>query len=146
MVGVACKFVKQRNTDGGIDMSQMTNPLAKARGHGSAKAGVHHWMGQRISAVLLLLLIPWMVYALINCVGANHAETVSFVSRPINASLLILSLLVLIYHAMLGLQVVIEDYVHQRAVEFLLHFLVRAGSMLGASLGVVYVLKLTLGA
>jgi succinate dehydrogenase / fumarate reductase membrane anchor subunit len=127
-------------------MSDMTNPLAKARGHGSAKAGVHHWMGQRISAVLLLLLIPWMLYALVNCVGSSHAETVSFVSRPLNASLLILSLLVLIYHAVLGLQTVIEDYVHRRAVELLLHFSVRASAMLGACLGVVYILKLTLGA
>ena len=146
MVGIDCKLAMQRTVNGGIDMSQMTNPLAKARGHGSAKAGLHHWIGQRISAALLLVLIPWMVYALISCVSASHAETVSFVSHPLNASLLILSLLVLIYHAMLGLQVVIEDYVHKRLVELLLHFLVRAGAMLGACLGVVYILKLTLGA
>jgi len=127
-------------------MSGMTHPLARARGQGSAKSGVHHWLTQRLSAVFLLLLVPWLVYALITNAGAGHSSVVSFIARPWNASLLILTLLVLLYHGLLGLQVVIEDYVHLRWLELLLHFVVRAGTLLGATLGVVHALKLVLGA
>ena len=127
-------------------MSEMVHPLGRARGHGSARSGVQHWLAQRISALLLLFLIPWLSYALICNAGAAYAEAVAFVSRPWNASLLVLSLLVLLYHSMLGLQVVIEDYVHQRALELVLHFIVRAGTLLVAVTGVVHILKLAPGA
>ena len=127
-------------------MNQMSHPLAQARGHGSAKKGSHHWLAQRTSAVLLLLLIPWMVYALISLVGAGRAEAAQFVARPWNASLLVLTLLCTLYHGQLGLQVVIEDYVHQRAAELTLHFLVRAVSLLAGVLGLIHILKLALGA
>jgi succinate dehydrogenase / fumarate reductase membrane anchor subunit len=126
-------------------MSRMNSPLSRARGHGSARSGTHHWLAQRISAVLLLFLMPWMIYALVCGIGSTHAETIDFIARPLNSSLLILSLLVLLYHGMLGLQVVIEDYVHKRALELVLHVAVRAGTMIAATLGVVYVLKITLG-
>jgi succinate dehydrogenase / fumarate reductase membrane anchor subunit len=68
------------------------------------------------------------------------------VAQPINAALMILLLLSLLYHAMLGLQVVIEDYVHQPAAALVLQFLVRASAWLGMILGVIHVLKITLGA
>jgi len=127
-------------------MSPTVHPLARARGHGSAKSGVHHWLAQRISAVLLLLLIPWLMYALVVNAGAGHSEAVSFIARPWNAILLILSLLALLYHSMLGLQVVIEDYVHVRGLELALHFGVKTGTLLGAIIGVIHILKLTVGA
>ena len=127
-------------------MNRIVHPLARARGHGSAKSGVHHWLAQRISAVLLIILIPWLLYALLSKVGATHAGAVRFISSPWNASLFILSLLVLVYHAMLGLQVVIEDYVHARALELVLHFAVRAASLLCATVGVIYIVKLVSGA
>ncbi|MEJ8568301.1 succinate dehydrogenase, hydrophobic membrane anchor protein [Elongatibacter sediminis] len=126
-------------------MSAFRHPLARARGHGSAGGGVHHWIAQRISAVLLLILIPWAVYALVSLGGATHAEAAAFVGRPWNATGLILLVLTLLYHATLGLQVVIEDYVHRRAVELTLHFAVRALALTGAVFGVVHILKLTLG-
>ena len=124
----------------------MTHPLAQARGHGSAKKGSHHWLAQRISAVSLLLLVPWLVYALISLVGVGQAEASQFVARPLNASLLILTLACTLYHGQLGLQVVIEDYVHQPAIELTLHFLVRALSLLAGVLGLIHILKLALGA
>ncbi len=127
-------------------MNDMTHPLARARGHGSARSGVHHWLAQRISAILLLFLIPWLMYALICNAAASHAEAVAFVARPWNATLLMLSVLILLYHGMLGLQVVIEDYVHQRALELALHFIVRAATILGAALGIIHILKMALGA
>jgi succinate dehydrogenase / fumarate reductase membrane anchor subunit len=124
----------------------MTDPLARARGLGSAKQGVHHWSVQRATAVLLLFLIPWLTYSLVSVAGASHAEIVGFIANPINACLLIFSLVVLLYHGALGMQVVIEDYVHNRSLEITLLLLVRALAAVGIILGTIYVLKLALGA
>ena len=127
-------------------MSDMSHPIARARGHGSAKKGSHHWLAQRASAVLLVFLVPWLVYALIHVAGAEHAEAARFIAHPWNSSLFILSLLAFLYHGQLGLQVVIEDYVHRRSVEIVMHFLVRGLTLLGAVVGVVHILGLALGA
>ena len=70
----------------------------------------------------------------------------AFLSGPVNASLLGLMLVVLLYHAMLGLQVVIEDYVHNATAEIVLYFLTRAGAYVMMALGIVHILKLALGA
>ena len=124
----------------------LVNPLAKARGHGSAKSGVHHWYAQRASAVLLIFLVAWLVYASISLAGSDHAGASAFVAQPVNAAALSLLLVTLLYHAMLGLQVVIEDYVHNPALEIVLYFVTRAGAYFGMALGVIHVLKLALGA
>ena len=124
----------------------MVNPLAKARGHGSAKEGVHHWYMQRATAILLLFLLGWLIYATFKLAGTGHAEAAAFISKPTNAALMLVLLVSLFYHAMLGLQVVIEDYVHQPVLEVVLHFLTRAGAFVGMALGIIHVLKLALGA
>ena len=124
----------------------MTNPLARARGHGSAKEGVRHWLAPRVTAVFLVFLVSWLVHALTALAGQDHATVKAFVAQPFNAALLILLLLAVLHHAMLGLQVVIEDYVHHPGTELALQFLIRAGAWLGMALGVVSVLKIALGA
>jgi succinate dehydrogenase / fumarate reductase membrane anchor subunit len=124
----------------------MVNPLARARGLGSAKEGVHHWYAQRASAILLIFLVGWLVYAMFRLAGTGHAEAVEFISSPINAAFLIVLLVTLFYHAMLGLQVVIEDYVHQAVAEVVLLLLTRAGAYIGMAIGIIYVLKLAIGA
>jgi succinate dehydrogenase / fumarate reductase membrane anchor subunit len=124
----------------------MRNPLATARGHGSAKSGVHHWFAQRSTALLLLVLIGWLVFAMVRLSGADHASAAGFIGHPVNATFLILLIVTLVYHAMLGLQVVIEDYVHRPVLEGVLHFITRAVAYFSMALGIIYVLKLALGA
>lgn len=126
-------------------MSALKHPLGRARGLGSARTGVHHWVMQRMTAVLLVVLIPWALYAVMRLGGADHAAAQSFIARPVNATLGILLVLTLLYHAVLGLQVVIEDYVHHRPLELTLHLVVRTLAFAGAVLGVVSILQLALG-
>jgi len=124
----------------------MVNPLGKARGHGSAKEGVHHWYAQRASAILLIFLVGWLIFAMFRLADAAHADAVAFISSPTNAAFLVVLLVSLLYHAMLGLQVVIEDYVHQPVLEVILYFLSRAGAYIGMAIGIIHILKLALGA
>lgn len=129
------------------------NPLARAKGHGSAKDGVHHWYAQRASALLLVFLLAWVVYSLVRAAsgapaadGGAYAASAAFIAQPVNAALLCVLLVAVLYHAMLGLQVVIEDYVHNRAAEIVLYFLTRAGAWIGMALGIIHVVKIAAGA
>ena len=122
------------------------DPIARAKGLGSAKEGVHHWYAQRASAVLLLFLLAWLIYSSLSLAGGGYEASRAFLANPVNASLLGLSLIVLLYHAMLGLQVVIEDYVHNATAEIVLYFITRAGAYVMMALGIVHILKLALGA
>ena len=123
----------------------LTNPLAKARGHGSAKEGVQHWYLQRLTAVFLIFLAAWLIYAMISLAGAGHQEAQAFMGKPLNAALMSLLIVSVLYHAMLGLQVVIEDYVHSPALEITLLLLTRAGAFIGIAVGLIHSVKLALG-
>ncbi len=93
-------------------MSRLQHPLAKAKGLGSAKDGVAHWWAQRLTAIALALLTPWFVVLAIGLLGADHATVQASLARPLTATLLTAFVLALFWHARLGLQVVVEDYVH----------------------------------
>ena len=90
----------------------LRHPLALARGLGSAKDGVGHWWIQRLTAMALLLLAPWFAWLVLGLVGADHFTIRQSLAQPLNASLLLAFVLSLFWHAQLGMQVVIEDYVH----------------------------------
>lgn len=98
----------------------MRTPLAEARGLGSAKTGAEHWWVQRLTAVALVPLTLWLVFSVTGLVGADHATLVAWLSSPIRLALLILFLVAMFHHAQLGLQVVIEDYVHQEGAKLAL--------------------------
>lgn len=124
---------------------RLRNPLANAHNLGAAGHGVAHWWAQRFSAILLLPLTAWFVWALFVLVGADHQTAAAWIGRPWNAAMAILFVVITLYHNMLGYQVVIEDYVHHRPAEISLHLLVRALSILGGLLAVLAVLKLAVG-
>ena len=90
----------------------MRTPLGKVRGLGSAKDGTAHWWAQRVSAIALVPLVLYVLYLLVSLAGADYATVRLTIAQPVNALLLILFIGTAFWHARLGLQVVIEDYIH----------------------------------
>ncbi|MDZ4047419.1 MAG: succinate dehydrogenase, hydrophobic membrane anchor protein [Pseudoxanthomonas sp.] len=90
----------------------LRHPLARAKGLGSAKSGTTHWWHQRLTAIALALLTPWFVYFAVNLLGADQLVVRGAIAHPLSATLLAAFVLSLFWHAQLGLQVVVEDYIH----------------------------------
>lgn len=86
-------------------------PAATTRGLGSAKSGTGHHIRQRVSAIALIFLIPWFLYAVIAASQSGYDGAIEFLSKPWNAILMILALGATFYHMRLGMQVVVEDYI-----------------------------------
>jgi succinate dehydrogenase / fumarate reductase, membrane anchor subunit len=125
--------------------SRMRSPLGRALGLGSAKQGVEHWWLQRITAAALVPLSVWFVIAIIRLVGADIETVREWVSAPMPAILLVLLLIATFWHASLGLQVVIEDYVHTPLAKLGLVTVVRLGFFVLAVAGIFAVLSMALG-
>lgn len=94
-------------------------PLARAKGLGSAGHAVGHWMNQRVTAIANIPLVIWFVLSFVSLQGASHAEFSAWLSEPLNTVLAILFIISTFYHAVLGSQVVVEDYVHNEAFKTL---------------------------
>ncbi len=106
-------------------MSAQT-PLSRVEGLGAAHSGTTHFWRQRVSAAALVPLAIWFVVAVLGLVGGTEAETVGFFQRPVNAALMAAFMVIALYHMMLGLQVVIDDYVHSDGPKIFLMLLNRA--------------------
>ena len=94
-------------------------PLARARGLGSAREGSHHWWRQRVTAIALFPLAFWLALAVADLPNASYQDVMAWVMVPWNSLLLISFIIIGFFHAMLGLQVVIEDYIHTDWVKIL---------------------------
>ena len=90
----------------------MRTPLGRVRGLGSAKEGVSHFWQQRLTAVALVPLALWFVISVISLIHADYSHVHHWISAPGNTALMLLLIFAVFHHAQLGLQVVIEDYVH----------------------------------
>ena len=118
----------------------MRSPLAGAIGLGSAKSGVSEWWKQRVSAIALIPLTLWFTAAIIAHSGSDYVTFVAWIRTPLTATLMILLLIALFHHTALGLQVVIEDYVHSGA-KFAWIIAARLGCVAFAVAGIVATLR-----
>ena len=123
----------------------LRSPLAAARGLGSAKSGTHHWWLQRVTAVALVPLTIWFVISLIVHSGASYEEVRACIGSPVPAVLMICLIAGMFHHAQLGLQVVIEDYIHAEACKMAALFVVKGAAIFLGVLGIFSVLKIAFG-
>jgi len=94
-----------------MENTSMRSSLGKVRGLGSARKGVSHWWLQRLTAMGLIPLVIYMVISLVSTMGGDYIKSVAWLQSPINATVMLLLLGAGFYHATLGAQVIIEDYV-----------------------------------
>jgi succinate dehydrogenase / fumarate reductase membrane anchor subunit len=121
-------------------------PLGRVLGLGTAKDGTDHWWGQRVSGVALVLLGLWFVASVVVSPSLAHDVVVEFIGRPLNSVLLSLLCLTAAYHSWLGVQVVIEDYVHAHGSKIVSLILSRFAHVLVAVISVYAILRIGLGA
>lgn len=120
----------------GTESTSLRTPLGRVRGLGAAKEGATHFIRQRASAIALLLLAPYLAWSLATVTQRPYADVIAWVAKPWNAVALILFLGVALYHARLGVQVVIEDYIAKpftkAALLLFVNFLAIAATVGGA--------------
>ena len=121
---------------------RLVGPLGRARGLGSAKSGLQHWWAQRVTAVALVPLTLWFVWSVVHLTGADQARVHDWLSRPASAILMSLFIVATFYHLALGVQVVIEDYVHSEKAKLLGVLAVKFLAAALAVLGIIAVLKI----
>ncbi len=124
----------------------LQSPLGKVLGLGSAKEGAAHWYAQRLTAVALAVLGTWFVIALATMDGFELARVRSWLSSPLAVALLLLFVVTLAWHSILGLQVVIEDYIADTGARVAALVAMKFVFVLAGAVGVIAVLRLAVGA
>lgn len=125
-------------------MDNLSTPLSKVKGLGSAKEGTTHFWHQRLTALILIPLVLWFGFS-IATMPVDHATLTGWIAHPAVTIALILLILATFYHSQLGLQIVIEDYVSTPSIRIVSIILVNFLCLIFAIIGVVAVLKITLG-
>ena len=126
-------------------MEDRRTPLARARGLGSAKDGVGHWWAQRLTAIALIPLVVWFAISLIMLSGADYGVARAWIGSPLVMVLLILTISIGLHHGQLGIQVVIEDYVHGDGWKLALIVMVRFIAVVFGLAAVVAILRIGFG-
>lgn len=117
-------------------------PLGRVRGHGSAKSGTQHFWYQRLTAVALVPLTLWFVWSVVRYTGAPYDQVIAFLSDPLSAVAMSMFILVGLLHMLLGVKVVIEDYIHRESTKIALLVLVHFAVLAVAVTCVVAVLRI----
>ncbi len=120
----------------------MRSHLSRARGLGAAKSGIHHWWAERVTAIALVPLTVWFVYAVLHLLGAPQAAVHHFVASPVNTVLLLALVAMTFHHMQLGLQVVMEDYISSQKWQPVAILLNKAVALLLGLLCAVSILRM----
>jgi len=119
--------------------------IGRVRGLGAAHSGSHHWLIIRYTAIGSLLLTVWFGVSILLLPNLGHATVLEWLGKPVPATAMALFILVNIWHARLGIQVVIEDYVHEHANKFAAITALNLLAFAGAAFGLFCVIRLALG-
>ena len=128
----------------GGDKADYRTPLKRVRGLGSAKEGIHHFVIQRMTAVALVPLTLWLIWLALRLLHVDYAQARALAHEPLNATLLLAFVIALFWHAQLGVQVVIEDYVHTRWLEVTAQVLVKFFCIIGALASAFAIVRIAL--
>jgi succinate dehydrogenase / fumarate reductase membrane anchor subunit len=124
---------------------RLRTAVGRARGLGAARSGVDHFWRQRLTAIALVPLALWLVMSLISVGGADYATVKVWLGRPLNATLMLLAVLAAVWHAQLGVQVVVEDYIHHAVAKWSALIGLRLAAVGLATFMAVSILKVAVG-
>jgi succinate dehydrogenase / fumarate reductase, membrane anchor subunit len=122
----------------------METPAARVRGLGAAGEGARHWWHERLSSVATLILFVWLIVSLLRLPGLDHRTVTEWLSGPLAAVPMLLLIVAAFWHLKLGLQVVIDDYVHDEGNRFFCLLLLNFFAVAGAAFALFAVLKIAL--
>jgi succinate dehydrogenase / fumarate reductase membrane anchor subunit len=116
--------------------------IGRVRGLGSAKSGAHHWLNQRVTAAGNVLLLLWFLISLFRLPGLEYGEVITWLAQPLVAVPMMLMVGNVFLHLRSGLQVVVEDYVHEDGLKFGTLLLLNFYAIGGAALGIFAIAKI----
>ena len=122
----------------------LRHPLARVKGLGASGEGSHHFWHQRVTAIALVPLTLWFVFSILGHIGGDYRTVTAWVAQPGVALALILYFVCMFYHAQLGLQVVIEDYVHTEWVRLVALLSMKALFIVTGAAAILAVLRIAL--
>jgi len=125
-------------------MSVVRSPLGRARGLGSAKHGVDHFIAQRVTAIALVLLLLWGAVSVVGLAHGDYSTATDWLHSPINAALAVLLAFAAFWHMQLGMRVIIEDYIQKASTKAALLVLNIFVGWLGGALTILAILKVAL--
>ena len=121
-------------------------PIGQVRGLGAAHSGTHHWLLQRFTAIGNLLLVLWLVVSILMLPNLGYEAVKEWIAQPVPATAMALLIISSFWHARLGMQVMMEDYVHEAANKFAAITALNLAAFAGAGFGLFCVIRLALGA
>jgi succinate dehydrogenase / fumarate reductase membrane anchor subunit len=124
------------------DPAALETGAARAPGTGSAREGAEHWWHERLSSVATLLLFVWLIVSLLRLPALDHRGVTEWLRDPLAAVPMLLLIAATFWHLKMGLQVIVEDYVHDEGNKFLALLLLSFASVGGAAFAIFAVLKI----
>ena len=130
--------------EAGAEMTSRT-PLARVRGLGPSGEGAEHWWEERLSSIAVLLLLVWLLVSLLRLPALDHETIDMWLSQPLAAVPMLLLIFAIFWHSRMGLQVIVEDYVHEEGSKLFWILLINFLAVFGGVLAAFSLLKIAIG-